>query len=202
MRLSWVQFDSWDRDGGGSLDLAELKAALARTGEKARAWRNKSDPNAKKGTELRARAKHLADAVEATRAAERLETELKEMQEIHTSSAEIRLGEFLMQRCIKPGAVVTQWSTSRGVHANELSRRDFRVAVKNLGLANSGVSEADIDGVFKKFDAVRRASALLAPAEGEGSAATLRTAGRVCRGSAATLRTVGRVGRDRLPLHS
>lgn len=76
------------------------------------------------------------------------------MQRVHNASAEIRLGEFLAKRCIKPGAVVTQWSTSRGMHAGELSKKEFRDAVIKLGLGSSGVTEADIDGVFDKFDEV------------------------------------------------
>ena len=37
-------FDSWDDDKGGTLDLKELKAALQKTQELARAWRDKPDP--------------------------------------------------------------------------------------------------------------------------------------------------------------
>ena len=162
-----AQFDSWDRDGGGALDLAELRSALQRVGEKARLWRTRGDPNAKKAGQLRARAKHFKEAGEATEAAERLEKELEALHQVHSSSAEIRLGEFLAKRCIKPGAVVTQWSNSRGQHAGELSKKEFRIAVQNLGLANSGVSEQDIDGVFDKFDAVS--------VPGRGAACSSRT---------------------------
>ena len=149
-----TQFDSWDGDGGGSLDLSELKGALNRVGEKARAWRSKTDPNAKKAVQLKARAKYLREAAEATRTVEKLEQEMEELLRQHSLSAEIRLGEVLAKRCIKPGQVVQQWSTSRGQHAGELSKKEFRTAVQGLGLANAGVSATDIDDVFDKFDEV------------------------------------------------
>ena len=89
-------------------------------------------------------------------AIEKLEQKLAAMLQEHSVSAEIRLGEVLAKRCIKPGQVVQQWSTSRGQHAGELSKKEFRVAVQGLGLANAGVSETDIDDVFDKFDEVSR----------------------------------------------
>jgi hypothetical protein len=78
---------------------------------------------------------------------------------------------------IKPGAVVTQWAKSRGKHAGELSRADFRNAVLQLFTSKSSnrspsrrstgeeerpaspaagneptTSAADIDAVFDSFD--------------------------------------------------
>jgi len=145
-------FDKWDADGGGTLDLAELKEALTKVGTQARTWRFSIDPAATQAVTLRTRAKYLHEAAEATTLTEQLESEFEALRESQAASAEIRLGELLAKRCIKPGTVVTKWSTSRGEHAGELSKTEFREAVKKLGLANSGVSEADIDNVFDKFD--------------------------------------------------
>lgn len=185
-----VQFDSWDRDGGGSLDVSELRGALSKVGEKARIWRSRVDPNAKRAAALRTRAHHFKEAAEATRSFERLENDLENLVKLHSSSAEIRLGELLAKRCIKPGAVVTQWSTSRGKHAGELSKREFRVAVQTLGLANSGVSEEDIDNVFDKFDEVRNCAQ---EAEADGGMHHLHSRSQFTGGDSPSRRTAGAI---------
>ena len=59
-------FDSWDADGGGTLDMAELKAALLKVGAEARTWRYSVDPVAAQAAALRTRAKHFQEAAEAT----------------------------------------------------------------------------------------------------------------------------------------
>ena len=47
--------------------------------------------------------------------------------------ADFQLGELLSKRRIKPGAVVTSWAKSRGAHQGELSKKEFREAVLELG---------------------------------------------------------------------
>ena len=47
----------------------------------------------------------------------------QELVERHASDANVRLGELLYKRKIKPGAVITEWSRSRGSHAEEVRRR-------------------------------------------------------------------------------
>ena len=77
------------------------------------------------------------------------------MKEHFGSRADIRLGALLFRRRIKPGAVVTTWAKSKGVHAGELSRKEFREEVQNLGLAATvpnATSPVDIDNVFATFD--------------------------------------------------
>ena len=54
---------------------------------------------------------------------------------------------------MKPGAVVTHWAKSRGEHANELSKAEFREACVALGL--KGMEPAAVDAVFDTYDAVR-----------------------------------------------
>jgi hypothetical protein len=70
--------------------------------------------------------------------------------------ADVRLGNLLFRRRIKPGAVVTQWAKSKGEHAGELSKTEFREACIKLGLQTTGpnpTTHADIDAVFDTFDA-------------------------------------------------
>ena len=71
------------------------------------------------------------------------------------SRADVQLGALLSRRRIKPGAVVTHWAHSKGEHAGELSKKEFRVAVQQLGLISQGphaITSADIDKVFETFD--------------------------------------------------
>ena len=150
-------FDSWDGDGGGSLDMKELKSALVQAQHKAKQWevQRKYDPVVAKAKALRQQAKLAEEATAITAQAEALEEELKEMKEHFGSRADIRLGALLFRRRIKPGAVVTTWAKSKGVHAGELSRKEFREEVQNLGLAATGpnaTSPVDIDNVFATFD--------------------------------------------------
>ena len=143
-------FDSWDDDRGGSLDLKELRAALLKCQDAAKAFKSTPDPNESKVAAMRQKAALAAEASEATAAAEEAEQELADLERKNKHSAAIRLGALLQRRKIRPGAVVTQWSTSKGEHAGELSKREFREAVIKLGLpADAG---AEIDAVFDQYD--------------------------------------------------
>ena len=69
------------------------------------------------------------------------------------SRADVQLGSLLARRRVKAAAVVTEWSKSKGAHAGELSRAEFRAAVIQLGLSStSSTSTASIDDVFSKYD--------------------------------------------------
>ena len=145
-------FDSWDDDKGGSLDLKELRSALLSVQSAAKAYKNTPDPNTEKVARLRERAKLAQDAAEATKQAEEMEAEYKDFVRATRARADFQLGELLSKRRIKPGAVVTSWAKSRGAHQGELSKKEFREAVLELGV--SPESAAEIDEVFSSFDEV------------------------------------------------
>ena len=88
----------------------------------------------------------------ATALADEREAELRAKIDALASRADVRLGELLQKRKIKPGAVVNQWSHSRGKHQGELSRAEFRAACLTLGLGPSDAAE--IDTVFDTYDEV------------------------------------------------
>ena len=54
----------------------------------------------------------------------------------------VRLGMLLQKRKIKPGAVVTQWSHSRGKHQGELSKAELDIwqeaEMQASGLSSDG----------------------------------------------------------------
>ena len=149
-------FDSWDEDKGGVLDLKELRSALIRVRAEAAKWRDTPDPELERSKDLRRRAEMAMDAAKTAKRADELEAELDELTTKLESKADVRLGALLVRRCIKPSTVVTQWSTSRGDHAGELSKVEFRKAVQQLGLDSKGPNPTtieDIDAVFDTFDA-------------------------------------------------
>jgi len=144
-------FDSWDEDRGGSLDLKELKTALTGACQAAKIFNATPDPTLEKAKAMRRRAELSSEAASLSQQAEALEAELVSLTESIQSRADVRLGQLLSKRKIKPGAVVTQWSRSRGDHQGELSKAEFRTAVENLGISFP-TTTADIDAVFDTFD--------------------------------------------------
>ena len=162
---------------GGSLDLKELGICLSLAQQKAQQKRNAPDPSRIKAEAIRAKA---AEAEEAAALADRaavLEEELEVMVAGINERADLRFGALLQARGVKAKAVVGSWGSSRGEHAGELSKEDFRRAVirlfkglpptitrreKDQGAATERESrpdgmeaalELEIDGVFDMFDA-------------------------------------------------
>ena len=138
------------------LDLKELRSALIRVRAEAAKWRDTPDPELERAKDLRRRAEMAMDAAKTAKRADELEAELDELTTKLESKADVRLGALLVRRCIKPSTVVMQWSTSRGDHAGELSKVEFRKAVQQLGLDSKGphpTTIEDIDAVFDTFDA-------------------------------------------------
>ena len=125
-------FDSWDADKGGVLDLKELNECLA--GAMKKAQKNKSAPNPSrdKAKEIRKKAEEAEEAANLSDRAMELEGELQKMITDFDKRADLRLGALLQARMVKPAAVVTSWGSSRGEHAGELSKADFRNAVIRL----------------------------------------------------------------------
>ena len=81
---------------------------------------------------LRAKA---AEAEEAAALADRaavLEEELEVMVAGMNQRADLRFGALLQARGVKAAQVVVTWGSSRGEHAGELSKADFRNAVIRL----------------------------------------------------------------------
>ena len=109
-------FDSWDEDGGGSLDLKELKEALLKAQAAAKKYKQRTsgNPNSEKVQALIRRAQLAEAAAEVTAAAERLEEEHETMSRRLQESVDVRLGGLLSRRRIKPGAVVTSWAKGKG----------------------------------------------------------------------------------------
>lgn len=148
---------SWDDDRGGTLDLKELGVALQGCQAQARQWRQEQtlNPALSRATVLRDRARFYDEAAKATLEAEGMEAQLKELEASLEARTDIKLGYLLSMRRIKPGAVVTTWAKSRGEHAGELSRAEFRHQCQQLRLHQSGnrpTSGEEIDAIFDEYD--------------------------------------------------
>ena len=125
-------FDGWDDDKGGTLDMDELKAALIQAQEAAQDFKTRPNPAHQRADMLLKNAQLAEEAADATARAEALEAELVVMNEEMETRADVKLGALLQKRMVKPGAVVSQWARSRGAHAGQLSKADFRNAVLDL----------------------------------------------------------------------
>jgi hypothetical protein len=150
-------FDSWDDDRGGSLDLKELAQAMSGCITKAKKWQLEQTfkPELARANALRNQARLTEEAAKAAAEAERLEGEAEEFAASLEGRVDVRLGYLLAMRKVKPALVVTLWAKSRGEHAGELSKKEFREKVQELGLKDTGpnpTSGAEIDEIFDTFD--------------------------------------------------
>ena len=134
----------------GSLDLKELKTALLSVQAAAKVVRDTPDPLQGRAEKLRATAAKVDEAIDAVRQADTAEDELARYEAELAGRADVQLGALLYRRKIKPGAVTTNWAKSKGVHAGELSKAEFRGACIALGL--KGMESREIDQVFDKYD--------------------------------------------------
>ena len=100
-------FDSWDSDGGGSLDLEEMREALSRARDDALAFGATLDPADLKRQQLLRQAELCDEAAVAYGQADSLEAALDEERRQTNSRLDIQLGTLLQKRMIKPGEVST-----------------------------------------------------------------------------------------------
>ena len=144
-------FDSWDADSDGVLTASDLRKALTAVMEEARTFMNAADPNAERAVALRARAQLAKDAATAVNEAERLEEAHLAFMDGLAKRVDLALGSLLTKRRIRPGEMVAMWSQSRGDHAGQLARRDFRTFCFSLGV-DEGTTAREIDEVFDQYD--------------------------------------------------
>ena len=166
-----AMFDSWDENKCGLLQLAELRVSLAKCSAEAHAFNNKPDPAQEQIRKLQKRALLADEAAEATAQADALERELAEYLEELKSRADIRLGALLQKRLIKPGEVVVHWAKSKGEHAGELSKVQFRRAVMKLFAGRAGTgSKGEAPGAPDDTDQADEDRAQQQPQQAGGAA--------------------------------
>jgi Ca2+-binding EF-hand superfamily protein len=138
-------FQSLDDDGSGSLDVAELKAALKKLQDTAASSKAGASLAQERAGELRARAAELRNGVlAATIASERA---LEELQQLQRGTLRTKLGELLVAKGVKMGDIVAKWDRSGD---GEIDKAEFRREVIGLGVENERASE--IDALFDELD--------------------------------------------------
>jgi Ca2+-binding EF-hand superfamily protein len=139
-------FNSLDADGGGELDMKELKAALKQMIDAHNNRKKAGSAALANAKSLRGKAMALKDgeALSAARASEAMCVKLEEMR--NSSTVESKLGDFINSKGMKAGDVAKKWDTSGD---GELDKKEFRKSVLGLGFA---ANEAAVDTLFDSLD--------------------------------------------------
>lgn len=140
-------FNSLDSDGGGSLDIPELRAAFKKMSDAFKGAGDAAATGKAQAAALRAKAAALTDdggVIEATRAFETACGTLLHMR----TNRDIRsdLGEALALKGLTVGAIASKWGGDDG----EVDKKEFRANVQGLGVKSDA---ADIDALFDSLDA-------------------------------------------------
>ena len=137
-------FDTLDADHGGALDMGELKQALKKLKEEAKAFRDKGAANKGRGAKLRAVEAPMEEALKKTEEYEAAEKLLDDERVGLSTSA--KLGALLKTRNIKVGDAIQKWDKDG---SGSLDMKEFRINIKGLGFKES---DSAIDEVFKGLD--------------------------------------------------
>ena len=100
-------FESLDEDGGGALDVTEVRGMLRKLKEAASDRLRESGEVKEAAAMYRARAGQAKDVANATRASEQADKRLDELK--GKKSLDARLGEVLVQKAVKIGEIVNKW---------------------------------------------------------------------------------------------
>ena len=139
-------FNSMDEDGGGSLDLGELKPALKFLLDAAQGAEDEAARLRAAALELRDKATQTEAAAQATLCAEREEAELYRLKH-ELGPPDVQLGNIILKRNMKIGDVLTKWDPSND---GSVDKGEFRANVLALGVV---AEPEEIDTLFDTLDA-------------------------------------------------
>ena len=137
-------FMTLDDDGGGTLDIPEIKAALKKLKDDAADARAGAGAARARGAVLRKKAAIIREGPKV--AALETEKAATEFKKIRKGTVGSRLVEFLHLKGIKAVSAVSQWDTSGD---GELSKVEFRQNVMALGME---ASAHEVDDLFDDLD--------------------------------------------------
>ena len=138
-------FAELDSDHGGSLDAAEVQAAMRKLPALAKEADADLRVAADRMVTLTSRLAHAQSVLEATAAAEAAHARLGELRD--TKSLNARVGALLAARNIKVADVVNTWIATKG----EVSKAQFKKNLRALGLDDASLSESG--ALFDELDA-------------------------------------------------
>ena len=141
-------FVEWDKDGGGSLDVDELKDALRQCCESAAKYAELSANARSKITRLQERMAQAREAAAAMAAVENANAEIERISSSVNTSIEFRLGTLLLQKAssLKMSDIVRKWDANGD---GKIDPDEFRLNVKKLGLV---APNFEIDRLFRDLD--------------------------------------------------
>jgi len=141
-------FVEWDKDGGGSLDVDELKDALRQCCESAAKYAELSANARLKITRLQERMAQAREAAAAMAAVENANVEIERISAMVNTSTEFRLGTLLLQKAssLKMSDIVRKWDANGD---GKIDPDEFRLNVKKLGLV---APNFEIDRLFRDLD--------------------------------------------------
>ena len=137
-------FVTLDADGGGSLDLAELKMALKKIRAAAAAADAEADKIRSDAQALVTNAADLVVVAEATEACEADEARLAQLQDIRT--VESRLGAKIVMNGWKLADVMRIWDKDKD---GAVSKTEFRKIVKEMKVEGT---VHEVDAFFDSYD--------------------------------------------------
>ena len=136
-------FMELDRDGGGTLDIAELQTAMKKLAEKAKAIDATASVVRDSIQFFQDRIDLATRVADTTAEAEDADRRLEGLRGFKTPSA--KLGAELLRRNTKISDLVNSWDATDG----EVDKRQWRKNVKTFGIDES---EADLDEIFDSID--------------------------------------------------
>ena len=137
-------FQRLDDDGGGTLDLAELKSAMRRFRDASDRVVHETEQIHREAAQMRERAAQISKVLEATRASEQADMRLEQLRS--RKSAGAKLGTILVSRNLKVSDLVNKWDPSGD---GEVDKAEFRHHVLDIGLQ---AEAEEIDELFNSLD--------------------------------------------------
>ena len=137
-------FTEMDDDGGGSLDVVELKEAFVKLQKDAMHFAKNEEPARKRAEFFEQRADTVRAAITAV---QRVKIEQdNEAGATAKLTVDARLGQLLRKKSMKASEIIHRWDPSGD---GQIDMFEFRKNVRELGLE---ASNPEIDGLFKSLD--------------------------------------------------
>ena len=137
-------FNDWDDDGGGTLDTAELTAAMKQLQEEAKRLKERNQKIFEQRDRFQARVDSANAAADMMAEAEVAQEQLEQL--LSSRSVGCAIGAVLVKKSLKVGDVVNAWDSTRG----EVDKKQFQTNVgKSMGIK---ATSEELEALFDSFD--------------------------------------------------